>query len=191
MARKTDYRSEAISDAADTAENFLDEIVEQLMDEGKASDDLQNDYDDSYHHENHVDKDYDLQEAAQLLDDLSDYEETDYGLWMGLEPRRAIAAQAAYTYGNAVLSFFDQLIKEINEDGDLADLMAKLAPIEDEVADELRVAEEEFNKVREDLRDGKDFEPHFDQDEEIDRRKAILEKQVRARVEAIIGEFRR
>lgn len=112
------YREDAASDAAETVHNFEDEILEQLLDKGEASDDLNNDYPngDAWHHECHVDKDYSLQEAADLLDDLSEHEETDSGLWEGLEPRRAIAAQAAYTYGNAVYSEWRDLIEKINDE---------------------------------------------------------------------------
>jgi len=113
----TDYRAEVISDAKDTAENFLDEILLHILDKGKASDDLFNDYSggDSYHHESHVDKYYDLNEAADVLDELRDDEETDSGLWEGKDPREAISIQAAFTYGNAVYSRWRKLIEEINE----------------------------------------------------------------------------
>jgi hypothetical protein len=182
MATKENYRGEARSDAKDTAENFLDEILEQLMDGGKASDDLFNDYPngDGYHHESHTDRDYNLQDAAQLLDDLSDYEETDYGLWQGLEPRRAIAAQAAYTYRNAVLSFFSDLIKEINEDGDVADILAEMGPLEDKVQEELDELEEEAKE------EGVEFTPPFDPDDEAERRKEALQKRLKTQVEALI-----
>lgn len=109
--------NDARIDACDMAENFLDEIVEQLVEKGEASNDINNDYPggDEYHHSSHIDKSYTLLEAAQLLDDYSEHEESDSGLWEGLEPRRAIEAQAAYTYGNAVASEWFDLIKEINE----------------------------------------------------------------------------
>ena len=105
MRDTTDYVSEAITDAKNMALNFLEDIVESYVDnDGKASTDLFNDYPsgDEYHHEGHVDNEYDLTEAAMLLDQLSNFEETDSGLWEGLEPRKAISAQTAYTYGNAV-----------------------------------------------------------------------------------------
>lgn len=110
------YYKDAQSDAKSMIDHFADEIVEQLINYGEASDDLLNDYPngDRYHHENHVNKDYKLTEAAALLDQLSDYEETDNGLWEGLEPRRAISVQAAYTYGNAVYSLWRNLIEKIN-----------------------------------------------------------------------------
>lgn len=142
------YREDARADAVSTVENYEDEIVEMLADDGKASDDLLNDYGsgDSYHHESHVDKFYDLTEAAELLDELSDYEETDSGLWQGLEPRRAIAAQAAYTYGNAVYSFFSDLIGEINDA--VADALDTLGEKHNE---EIDTAEAEVAKLREEL----------------------------------------
>ena len=114
----TDYSTEARDDARDTIRNFVSDVVEQLLADGRASDDLNNDYPDgnSWHHESHVDKEYSLLEAAELLDDLSDHIETDSGLWEGLEPRAAISAQAAYTYGQAVYSEWSELIEEINSD---------------------------------------------------------------------------
>jgi len=117
MPREDNYRANARLDAIDMVRNYEDQIVEQLVDRGEASDDYNNDYPggDSYHHEQHVDKSYSLLEAATLLDQLSDHEETDSGLWEGQLPREAITAQAAYTYGNAVSSFWSELLKAINE----------------------------------------------------------------------------
>jgi hypothetical protein len=134
----SNYYQAAKSDATDTVLNFQDEILDQLLSTGEASDDLYNDYPngDSYHHESHVDKWYHLTEAAELLDELRDYEETDYGLWEGQAPRDAISTQAAFTYGNAVLSLWHDLIGEINDaasdliddyDGQIADAEASAA----------------------------------------------------------------
>ena len=111
------YRADARLDAIDMVRNFEDQIVEQLVDRGKASYDYNNDYPDgdSYHHENHIDKSYSLLEAATLLDQLGKYEETDSGLWEGLEPRKAVEVQAAFTYGNAVAAFWSELLEAINE----------------------------------------------------------------------------
>lgn len=122
------YLDEAESDAQEMVENFRDEIEEQLADRDEASKDLFNDYPggDNYHHENHVDRPYQLKEAADLLDELSDYEETDTGLWEGLPPRDAIGAQAAFTYGNAVLGIWQDQIDNINSEYD------DLKPDEDE-----------------------------------------------------------
>jgi hypothetical protein len=118
------YDDEAREDAADTVRNFIDTIVDAIVDDGEASDDLLNDYGsgDSYHHENHTDRDYDLTESAEVLDQLDQFEETDSGLWEGIEPRRAIAVQAAYTYGNAVYSYFQEIIGDINASDDIEEL---------------------------------------------------------------------
>lgn len=114
----SDYYQDARDDAQETVLEYLDTIVEQLQENGEASDDLYNDYDngDAWHHECHVDRDYNLSEAAELLDQLSEHTEEDSGLWMEQEPRRAIATQAAYTYGNAVYAGWRDLINRINDE---------------------------------------------------------------------------
>jgi hypothetical protein len=116
MADKKNYHEKAQDDAWEMADNFLDEIIEQAIC-GEVSDDYDNDYKngDSYHHESHVDKSYTLLEAAELLDQLDRFEETDNGLWEGLDPREAVSCQAAYTYGSAVGHYWNEIIKEINE----------------------------------------------------------------------------
>lgn len=184
------YLDEAKSDAQTTAQEFLDEIVESYVDnDGEASDDFLNDYSDSYHHENHVDKDYTLQEAAELLDDLSDYEETDSGLWQGLEPRRAISCQAAYTYGNAVMSLWADLIKEINDDSDLTDLMSEYEGVEDAVQTEWDEAEETYNAEQEGKEEPGVFEEPFDCQEEEDKRKDAIKEQIKKRIEEIVNAY--
>ena len=114
----TNYLREAADDAADTVRNFADEILEQLLDDGKASDDLLNDYPDgdSWHHESHVDKWYSMIDAAILIDQLDEFEETDSGLWQGQSFKDAISTCAAFTYGNAVYSEWRELIEKINEE---------------------------------------------------------------------------
>jgi hypothetical protein len=114
MARG-DWHKLAEEDAAETFENFVDEMTEQAA-VGEVSDDMFNDYHngDAYHHDNHTDKAYDLLEAAELLDELGEYEETDSGLWEGLAPREAISAQAAYTYANAVYSMWCEKVEALN-----------------------------------------------------------------------------
>jgi hypothetical protein len=110
-----EYNERAEEDARETVSYFIDEIVQEIIErENAGTAELQiNDLSDSYHHENHVDKSYSLKKAAELLDDLSDYEETDSGLWEGQEPRDAISTMAAFTYGNAVLRKFNDLVEDI------------------------------------------------------------------------------
>jgi len=96
---------------------FMDEIVNQLIENGQASDDYNNDYDngDSIFHETIVDQDYSTDEAIELLSNLSEFEEEDSGLWEGQDWEQILSIKAAYTYGNAVYDIWRKLIEEINE----------------------------------------------------------------------------
>ncbi len=136
---EVNYSDEAASDAKSTVENFADEILEMLTDSGKASDDLNNDYPngDAYHHESHVDKWYDLQEACAILTQLDDFEETDSGLWEGLGMKEALSACAAYTYGSAVYSAWSELITKINDEADniISDFDTEAEDLESEIDD--------------------------------------------------------
>lgn len=118
-----EYNKAALEDADDAIEYFIDEIVENIIDNQGLEDLDINQYSDSYHHETHVDKSYSLREAAEVLGDLSDYEVDVSGLWQGMEPREAISAMAAYTYGNAVAVMFREemeRVKDAIEDADIA-----------------------------------------------------------------------
>jgi len=112
----TDYAQSAREDAKETVLKFIDQVVKQLSEASEASDDLYINYPNGYgyHHENHVDKVYTLLEAANLLEQLSEHGEDDYGLWESYPPVKAIVAQAAFTYGNAVYSSWRELIDYIN-----------------------------------------------------------------------------
>lgn len=111
-----EYRKEAIEDAKEAARYFMNEIVEEILDENGTTDKLEiSDYSDSYHYETHIDKSYRLKDAAELLDDLHEFEETDSKLWQELSPKDAIEAMAAYTYGNAVASMFKDLMDHVND----------------------------------------------------------------------------
>lgn len=115
---ETDYRSEAEEAAWDMVEEFKDEMAESYCDnDGEISDDLFNDYTrgDEYHHQSNVDKSYSLTEAAELLEQLDEFEETDEGLWEGQSPKEAISTQAAYTYGAAVYSMWRDTVKDLQE----------------------------------------------------------------------------
>lgn len=189
------YLDQARSDASDTASNFEDEIIESFMESGKASDDLLNDYSDNYHHENHIDKDYDLLEAAELLEELDEYEQTDSGLWEGLKPKDAIICQAAYTYGNAVIALFRDLIEAINNDCNLENLYEQHENMGDTVQDEYDTAETTHNEA-EDLKEQEsenyervEFEPPFDVDEETERRQNDLAMEIAKVIREIIANF--
>lgn len=151
----SDYLKEAREDAKNMALHFLDEIIDGLLDDSEASSDLFNSYPggDSYHHENHVDKWYELHEAADVLDVLSEYEETDTGLWEGLEPKRAVGCMAAFTYGNAVTQLWMEIIDQVNSDDYVSDLIYKVNEIEsdDENSEDDKEKSRELleNRVRE------------------------------------------
>ena len=53
-----------------------------------------------------------LVEAAQLLAELSQYKETDRGLWKGMEPADAVCSQAYWTYRSAVQSEIQDYVKK-------------------------------------------------------------------------------
>jgi hypothetical protein len=95
---------------------FMNEIIEQLIENGEASDDYNNDYSngDGIFHEVIIDRDYSTEEAIELLNDLRECEETDSWLWKGQPWDRALATIAAFTYGNAVYDEWTKLIEEIN-----------------------------------------------------------------------------
>ena len=114
----TNYRQEAEDDAANLVlEYFMDEIVDQLIDKGEASADINNDYanGDGIFHETIVDRSYHLTDAAELLSQLYRHVEEDTGLWEGeTDIDRIAEIQAAYTYGNAVWDELETLIMNIN-----------------------------------------------------------------------------
>jgi len=135
----TDYRQEAADDAAETVRNFAEEILEQLLDKGEASNDLLNDYPDGdeWHHTNHVDAWYNSHDAAAILTQLEKFEESDRGLWEGLPLKEAFSACAAYTYSNAVMAEWFDLIGQINDEaeGIIDEYDSQIADLEAEGGD--------------------------------------------------------
>lgn len=118
----TDYVTEAYNDAAYLImEYFMNEIVDQIIDQGEASADINNDYynGDGIFHEVIIDRPYSLDEAAELLSQLYRHTEEDHGLWEGEDDIDRIAEiKAAFTYGNAVWAELDDLITDINNEVD-------------------------------------------------------------------------
>lgn len=119
------YNLDALNDAIDMAQEFAQQIADALIETGDVYP-LDLDGLDEFHHESHVDKAYSLLEAATILDQVEN--ETDWGLWQGLEPREAISAQAAYSYGNAVLERFDEIVAGLQTD----DRVRKILDAEDD-----------------------------------------------------------
>ena len=114
------WYNKAQEDARDwIKEELMDTIIEKIL-AGEIIDDdlLRGDGQDEYHHETHVDKWYGLQEAAEVIEELDEYEETDTGLWEGKDFRDAANACAAYTYGNAVYAMAKEILDQIGENSD-------------------------------------------------------------------------
>ncbi len=145
----TDYLEQAKGDAKETAYYFLDEMVDQYLDKSQVSADLLNGYTggDSYHHEYHTDQGYSFRDAAELLVQLDEYEETEEGLWQGIGMKQAVCCCAAYTFGNAVLSLFREIVNQINDDSDLDELVAEYEASGDEreeIEDKIKARIEEI-----------------------------------------------
>lgn len=155
MSDTRDYPDHAESDARDTVSEFKDTILEALLESGEASEDLRNDYPngDAWHHECHVDRSYSLRDAADLIDQLSEYEETDSGLWEGQQPKEAIGTCAAFTYGNAVYAEWVDLIKEINSNASIIvdDYDGRIGDAEE--ADDTEEADDLRNEKKDELED--------------------------------------
>jgi hypothetical protein len=128
---------EADSEGKDAIENFIDEIVEKLIDDGTADTSI-SDYSDSYLDEN-LNTSYNLREAADVLHDLSRYEETDSGMWEGVDdPQEAVKIQAACTYMNAVRSNFDDDMGTVNDE---------VGPVAEELMEERKVIEDQVEAL--------------------------------------------
>jgi len=131
------YLADAKNDAKETVNNFLNEILKQLLNKEEVSDDLYSDYDggDAWHHERHVDKWYSLYDAVAVLDQLDEFEETDSGLWEGQDIKEALSTCAAFTYGNAVYSEWTNLIERINDEADdiISEFDDKVAELEEAI----------------------------------------------------------
>ena len=124
------WAEKADEDAKYFIKDYLtDEIVEQFMMDGEIGEDIRNDFSsgDSAFHEAIVDRDYDTQEATDLVYELSEFEETDTGLWEGKDWEAALAMKAAFTYGNAVYDKATDILNDIREEIDMDELDEKIA----------------------------------------------------------------
>ena len=97
-----------------------------------------------------------------------------------MEPRWAIAAQAAYTYGNAVYSEWHDLIEKINNEA--SDIIFEY----DEKINEAEVAEEERNAKIGDDEEDTDLVDLVDLDEKPDV--ATLEEEKKEALRLMIAE---
>lgn len=143
------------ADAQDIISNYIEEIAKMLIDDGEASTDLYNDYrnmdaniseSDSYGHN--------PSDAIEIIDELSEFEEEDSGLWEGCSDYSEILnAIAHYTYTNAVYHEIESMIESINDTID-SDTITK---IEDQITKEL-LTEDDYQSMKEANIDIEDFD---------------------------------
>lgn len=126
------YTKKAKADACDMAENFLDEIVEQVAGEGRASHDYVEDYPDGdrYHNDSHVDKWYSFRESCDILTELDDLsQQLLKRLWDGDGLKKAIMRKARHAYGDSVLRCWGEIIEWINEDAEVKSVRDVLSAV--------------------------------------------------------------
>lgn len=116
------YAAEAMSDAWIVIRDNVDAIVDHIVDYRVVPDqpyevgDLQGGLDDSG-------KDCDLREAAEILWELSEHEETDGGLWEGLPLKEAVCVMASLTYKNAVVDAVRRLLRGVAAEVEIGDFL--------------------------------------------------------------------
>jgi len=143
------------ADAQDIISNYIEEIAEMLISDGEASTDLYNDYAnmDSWISES---DDYwrNPEEAIKTIDELSEFEEDDSGLWEGCgNYREILSAIAHYTYTNALYHEIESMIESINYSID-SDIITE---IEDQITKEL-LTEDDYQSMKETDIDIEDFD---------------------------------
>ena len=104
-------------DANDIISDYIEEIAEMLINDGEASTDLYNDYSDM---DSQISESDDYwrtpEEAIETIDELSEFEEEDSGLWERCSDYSEILnAKAHYTYTNAVYHEIESMIESIND----------------------------------------------------------------------------
>lgn len=113
------WMDRASEEAKDMMKYFMDDIVEIML-ENIALDLRHNRLDakmDQHLTENYNYKSFTLKESCDILEELSDYEETDSGAFMKKnDMKKSLQSCAVYTYQNGVKYQIGQLVEEINED---------------------------------------------------------------------------
>ena len=143
------------ADANDIISDYIEEIAEMLIDDGEASTDLYNDYSNMDLQISESD-DYwrRPEEAIETIDELSEFEEEDSGLWEGCSDYREIlSAIAHYTYTNALYHKIESMIESINDtiDDDT------ITEIEDQITKEI-LNEDDYKSMKETGIDIEDFD---------------------------------
>jgi len=143
------------ADAQDIISDHIKEIAEMLIDDGEASTDLYNDYSNMDARISESD-DYwrSPEEAIEIIDELSEFEEDDGGLWDGPTNYRDILSTIAhYTYTNALYHEIESMIESINDtiDDDT------ITEIEDQITKEI-LNEDDYKSMKETGIDIEDFD---------------------------------
>ena len=143
------------ADAQDIISNYIEEIAKMLIDDGEASTDLYNDY---YNMDSRISESDDYwrnpEEAIETIDELSEFEEDDGGLWdRSSDYKDILSTIAHYTYTNALYHEIESMIESINdtldEDG--------IIEIEEEITKEL-LTEDDYQSMKESNVDIEDFD---------------------------------
>lgn len=131
------WKEEAMQDAKNIVGEEAEDICERLVRyagqinrrKGSLDENLDRGVNELYGHEPGS-----LAAAAEMLDDLSDFEETDSGLFMVKgDIRKSLEACACFTYQNAVRHHIGKVLDAIEEDAALAELCGAEEPDVDEV----------------------------------------------------------
>jgi len=143
------------ADAQDIISDYIEEIAKMLIDDGEASTDLYNDYSDM---DSRISESDDYwrrpEEAIETIDELSEFEEEDSGLWEGCrDHRKILSAIAHYTYTNTLYAEIESMIKSINDTLD----SDAITEIEDQITKEL-LTEDDYQSMKEKDIDIEDFD---------------------------------
>lgn len=143
------------ADAQDIISNYIEEIAKMLIDDGEASTDLYNDYNDMDANISESDSyGHNPSDAIEIIDELSEFEEEDSGLWEGCRDYGEIlSAIAHYTYTNALYHEIESMIESIN---DIIDSDA-ITEIEEEITKEI-LTEDDYQSMKEANIDIEDFD---------------------------------
>lgn len=142
-------------DAKDILYDYIEEIAQMLIDDGEASTDLYNDYDGMDERVSESD-DYwrNPEDVIKVIDELSEFEEEDSGLWEGSDSYRDILNTIAhYTYTNALYHEIESMIESINDtlDNDT------ITEIEEQILKEM-CTEDDYHEMKESNIDIEDFD---------------------------------
>lgn len=143
------------ADAQDIISNYIEEIAKMLIDDGEASTDLYNDYNNMDSRISESDAYWrSPEEAIETIDDLSEFEEEYGGLWDECGNYRDILnAIAHYTYINALYHEIKSMIENINDTLD----SDTITDIEDQITKEL-LTEDDYQSMKEKDIDIEDFD---------------------------------